>query len=469
MESHVPFSRARERLVEALRTPGPSLSLVSGGRGTGKTYLLRDVAAGLPPGVHVVRHGCAPLPDPDQRGLFARAVGLPGSEEPSAPEWPILFDGIADAADRTRRTTAILVDDAHLALGARSAVGGFLEALWARLRARALPVHLILAGRAPHLGRELERSAPELRRAAGLELVLGGLSFREVTARVPDYSPRDRLRTWAIFGAVPERVRHLDPGVRLATNVERLLLAPGAPLLAAGLRALEGDVQSLPRYASLLRALAGGRTDWSGLRAACPDFATGSQMAPYVGRLESLGLVEVRRSLDAGERSRNRRYEPADPFLAFWYRFVLPALGEIGLLAPKDPWKRWISRELDEHVARVFPRACREWLFLHGDEALPERARLAGGLWGPGYDLPVAGTLRNGAVVYGACRWRGDPVDADAFSDVRRQLRETRYGFGREGRLRVVFSATGFTTGARRAVGRDALAHGIGIETLVGA
>ncbi|MGD2071053.1 MAG: hypothetical protein PVI57_20460, partial [Gemmatimonadota bacterium] len=395
-------------------------------------------------------------------------LGRPGPDGAPLPDWPTLFDGIADEADRTRRTTVILVDDAHLPLGTRGAFGGFLEALWARLRARALPVHLVLAGRGPHFERELERSAPELRPAAGLELTLGGLSLREVTARVPGYSPRDRLRTWAIFGGLPERVRHLDPGVGLATNVERLLFAPGAPLLEAGLRALEGDVQSLPRYASLLGALAAGRTDWGGLRAACPDFETGSQMAPYVGRLESLGLVDVRRSLDAGERSRNRRYEPADPFLAFWYRFVLPVLGQVTLLAPPDPWERWISPGLDGHVARVFPRACREWLVRHGDEALPERARLAGGLWGPGYDLPVAGTLRNGAIVYGACRWRGDPVDADAFSDVGRQLRETRYGFGREGRLRVVFSATGFTTGARRAVGRDPLAYGVGIETIVG-
>ncbi|MGD2068210.1 MAG: hypothetical protein PVI57_05950, partial [Gemmatimonadota bacterium] len=69
MHLHSFFSDAHDRLAEALRTPGPSLSLLSGGGGAGKTHLLRDVAAGLPPDVRVLRLGCVPLPDPDQRRL----------------------------------------------------------------------------------------------------------------------------------------------------------------------------------------------------------------------------------------------------------------------------------------------------------------------------------------------------------------------------------------------------------------
>ena len=378
--------------------------------------------------------------------------------------WDALVDRLAGAVEEARAPHLVIVDDAHhLLTSSRSAAA--LVDLRARLRARALPAHLVLSGRSPDLDDALERWAPELREAAEHRVRLEPAGPGEVGALLADWPPLDRLRAWAVFGGLPRALRHVDPDVTLATNLRRLLLSPGAPLLHAPLEALEGPLQSPARYASLLGGLARGARDWGELRERCPDFASGSQMAPYLTKLEALGLVEVRRSLDAGPGSRSRRYELTDPGLGFWFRAVAPRLARVELGDGVDAGE--VAADVDAHVEAVLPRACRRWIRDRGDRLLPERARVVGGLWGAGYDLEVSGTLRNGAILYGSCAWDDEPVGPERFDSVSRQLRRTRYGFGREARHRVVFARTGFTPDALRAAARDPLVHGIEVAALV--
>lgn len=466
-------SGAAAALGGALGGPGPSLSLLGGPPGIGRTSLLRSLlAAPLPGAPRLIRHLCLPLPGPDQRAGLAESVVREGLEpvpgRKDLGDWEALFGSLVDRVEAERFPLVVALDDVHHLLEGDQEAGRALEEMWARLRAKALPVHVVLSGRSPHFGEALRRRAPELVDGATLDLTLEAADLREVARALAPWPPEERVRGWAVFGGMPDRLRRIDPSTSLATNVRRLVLEPGSPLLGGGLRVLAEELQSPARYASLLRGLAGGARDWGDLRRACPDFENGSQMAPYVARLEALGLVEVRRSLDAGERTRNRRYEIPDPFLAFWYRIILPLLGDIELRGPRELWSAAVRPDLDAHVAAVLPGACRRWMLSHGDEVLPDRVRIAGSLWGGEYDLSVAGTLRNGAPFYGTCVWSDSPAPARALRDIHLQLRSTRYGFGREARHRVLFSAGGFTPEARRIVARDPLAHGVDLHTLLG-
>src|SRR5690606_7411673 len=144
------------------------------------------------------------------------------------------------------------------------------------------------------------------------------------------------------------------------------------------------------------------------------------QLAPYVRKLEELGLVSVRRSLDAREGSRARRYVLTDPFLSFWYRFVFggwtgpmsgPATGR-GAPSAGDVRLRGVRKGLDAHLEAVFPKLCRQHMRHDAMETLGANAREIGSLWGPGHDVPVAGILTSGAAFYGACSW-APPLRAD--------------------------------------------------------
>jgi hypothetical protein len=102
-------------------------------------------------------------------------------------------------------------------------------------------------------------------------------------------------------------------------------------------------------------------------------------------------------------------------------------------------------------------------------EHLGANAREVGGLWGSGYDIEVAGLLTSGSAFYGTPVWSGGPADADTLDRLEAMIPETRYAFGRERRVRLVFSAGGFTAALeRRAAKRDDLEL-VGSKTLAGA
>ena len=69
---------------------------------------------------------------------------------------------------------------------------------------------------------------------------------------------------------------------------------------------------------------------------------------------------------------------------------------------------------------------------------------------GGNHRISLAGTLRSGAPFYGVTRWRGNPLDVLDLDVLDRNMGETRYGFGRERRLRLMVSGCGFTPGLVR-------------------
>jgi hypothetical protein len=271
-------------------------------------------------------------------------------------------------------------------------------------------------------------------------LTLPPLSFREAGAWLPGTSARDRLRAYSIFGGVPAVTGLVDPGAGLSSNVRRLVLDPAAPLQDAPLHLLERLFQTPTRYAAILSALAAGEGDWSVVRGGVPDLSTSGQAGPYLKRLQELGMVEARRSLDAPPLSRNRRYRILDPFTAFWFRFILPHRHRLAEGRGEEVWSQVIRPHLAAHVASIHPSVCRNFMTLDGAAHFGARARECGSLWGAGYDIPVAGVLGNGSPFYGIPSGGDGGEDAPFLPSLDAQIRETRYGFGRERRLRIIFT-----------------------------
>jgi hypothetical protein len=273
------------------------------------------------------------------------------------------------------------------------------------------------------------------------------------------------VRAYAVFGGIPAHLRRLDRNASLATNLRRLVLEPEAPLAERPLAVLEATAQAPARYAAILSALSPGEADWSTIHAGVPGLTASGQVAPYLKRLQDMGLVDARRSLDAAPRSRSRRYHITDPFFAFWYRFVLPHRQR--LAQGEDVWTARIRPMLDPHVDSVFPEVCRQHMTLDVMETLGANARECGGLWGHGYDIPISGILSSGAAFYGV------PVSphadgAGTLERLDRSIRETRYGFGRERRTRVLFSPGAMPTTLQREAARRHDVHLVDAVALVG-
>jgi len=372
------------------------------------------------------------------------------------PDWSAVWALWVEAVENTPSRMWV-IDDAHLLPAA--GWDGLLEA-WARIRGQALPVHLVLFGE-PGVADRMSDVPHDLLR-------LDPLPSATWLSRDVPWSSDDQIAAAAVFGRSTAFHEAVDPGHSVATNVRELLLRPGAPLLTRTLDSVGTHLQRPERYLRAISALAAGRREWGEVREAVGDLSSSGQLGPYMKTLEDLGLVVGERSLDAHPRTRRRRWRLTDPHTAFWFDAILPLWDRLGVQDGADLWLD-VAPGVDAHVHRVLPILVREWLGTARAAALlGSPSREAGGLWGEGYDIDVASTLRSGAIVYVWTRWLGDSFTPAEVEACLGQIRHTRYGFGRERRLKLFVQRRPPDHALARVDARDPEVVVIGADSLVG-
>lgn len=462
--SHGFVGRSRElgALRRAFDSPQASLVHVAGLPGVGKTRTVLQAAGDF----RAVHHRAPPLPEPQQRAALARdliaAPGSPGHVAPSPDEvsWEQVFALLARPRPE-EGPLVVVVDDAHRWDESRARFRTALAAALAGARREGRPIHVVLV--APEIPSQGVPDEPP-----ALEVTLHPLPFRAASALLPGVSPQERLRAWAVLGGIPGHLVHVDRDASLGSNLRRLVLAPDGPLAEAPLTLLERAFQNPTRYVAILAALARGEGDWGAVHAGVSDLSASGQAAPYLKRLEEVGLLEARRSLDASPQARSRRYRVRDPFTAFWLRFVLPHRHRFAEGTADRLLTDVVRPELESHVAALFPQACRDFMVHDAMEVLGANARECGSLWGAGYDIPVAGTLITGAPFYGATVAAGAHAGSSALAGLDGQVGETRYGFGRERRLRLLFTQGKAPLALQREAARRHDAEVLRLEDLLG-
>ncbi len=340
-----------------------------------------------------------------------------------------------------------------------------LAALWAFARASALPLYLTLVVNDRAAGEQaIEALQPH--DMTPTRLTLPSLSMRDLAVALPGWKADRIISGRALLGGDAEVWDRVDPRATLSTNVCRLLLSPDGPFFDRGWRRLTENTQKPDRYADILHAVAAGARDWGGIVAAAPAFKSASQLGPYMRHLEADGQLTPERSLDAGPRSRRTRYRMPDSQQAFWFRHVLPVRSR--LLAgesPGDVWRNAIRPHVRSFVATQVPALLQAEIRL--ETVLGVRAREVGAIWNEGCDFPVAGTLETGAVFYGRTWWADQPTPS-LLEEMRLAMRETRYGFGRENRSRLLFVRLDPDHNWERRVARAPDARFIGVDDVVG-
>ncbi|MBN1337365.1 MAG: ATP-binding protein [Deltaproteobacteria bacterium] len=375
----LPFlGREREiaRLIRAFGSGEETLVVLVGRRRVGKSRLLTEALAGLPAVYVVGDEQDAPL----HRAAVAREMAalVRGFDAVLYPTWDALLDRWWSAAP----AGAVLALDEFQAFASASPELPSVLQRW--IDRRASPArHVALCGSSQRMmsGLVLDASAPLYGRAREI-LRLGPLEVEYLPTALGASSPLATASAWATWGGIPRywelAADFTDPWAAVAD----LVLDPSGVLHHEPRRLLLDDLRETARAASILALVGQGCGRMSEIARRLGQPAT--SLTRPLARLQDLGLLRREVPWGADPRSAKQSlYGIADPFLAFWYRFVDPARSRLaagqveGVLAEvRAHWPTFLGGAWEALARDAVARRA-----LVGESWLP-----AGRWWGAGLD-----------------------------------------------------------------------------------
>lgn len=242
------------------------------------------------------------------------------------------------------------------------------------------------------------------------------LDHRAAALFTPRYGAHDKLRTYAVCGGTPHYLKRFDDRLQLGENILRHILYRDGFMHEEAELLLRRELRDPHNYFSTLRAIAAGRTrsseimDWTGLDSAPVRQITTS--------LERLALVEQRRPVAAGPRSKKTTYAILDGFMRFHFRFVEPYRSLLRTRAGAERHLRQtVLPALDDFVSKpAFAEVCTSHLRAAESDAIS-----VGAWWGgvprlferrtERCELDVVAVDRRGVLIaVGICKWAAEPL-----------------------------------------------------------
>jgi uncharacterized protein len=238
-----------------------------------------------------------------------------------------------------------------------------LQAAWDH-QLKGKPIMLVLSG--SHVGMMeegiLAPRSPLYGRATGL-LKLSPLPFKDVRALFPGYDVPSCIALYSVLGGVPYYLERIDPALSVVDNIIEKVMGWSA-LLQDEPRVLLHDYFTQPgNYLSIIGQVA--KSVHSPKEIAQNLALETGTVGHYLHTLVRLGLVrrEVPATERQPERSRKSRYEVADPYLRFYFRFLEPHLAHLARGAYKAVWQT-VERHWRAFVGtHTYEELCREWVY----------------------------------------------------------------------------------------------------------
>jgi len=200
-------------------------------------------------------------------------------------------------------------------------------------------------------------------------------------------------------------------------------------------------------YASVLAAIASGArrsgeiADRSGPR----DVS----VSRYLEVLQDLHLIarETPVTQSQPHKSKKGRYTITDPFLRFWFRFVMPyqSLVEVGQ-GPRV-YDSLIAPNLDSYLGSIFESVCCQFLQRSTGPDW-ELCKRVGRQWGDGPEIDILTENIDGSHYACECKWTRKAVGVGVLDKLREASEGLPAPFSR-GLKFVVFSRSGFTKALR--------------------
>lgn len=363
------------RLKDALAREKSSLVVMYGRRRLGKSTLIKRVLS-----ENDVYFLADRSEGQHQRALLAKVIAqvFPDFEKLSYPDWESMFRAVNY---RTDKRFTLCLDEFPYLVEQSPELPSVLQKL---VDEKQLKYNLVLCGSSQNMmyGLFLDSTAPLYGRADEI--------MRLTPIRLPyiqealNLNAMNAIEEYAVWGGVPRYWELRENRISLDDAMWHNILSVNGALYEEPIKLLQDDVKDIVKTSTIMSYIGTGANRLSEIAARCNEPAT--NLSRPLKKLVDLGFLEKDVPFGIDEKNAKKSlYKIADPFMAFYYQFVVPNRSFIEL-GRRLPIEQALTAHFSESVNMQWEKLCRD---------------------------AVTGNLVNG-VVYGKVkRWWGSVLNED--------------------------------------------------------
>ena len=350
----------------------------------------------------------------------------------------------------------IVLDEFTYLISGNKAIPSILQKVWDETL-RSTQIFLVLCG--SYIGM-MEREvlgyrAPLYGRRTGSYL-LSPLKLSDAAEFFPNYAPVQQIEAWAVLGGMPYYLSAFSNEVDVFVNIREQILDVRGLLYNEPQLLFMEELREPRNYFSILRGIAQGNTRLNEIAQAA-GVGTATTTARYLDILRQMHFVDRNVPVTEGqpEKSKKGMYRIAYPFLRFWFRYVHPYRGSLGLGLADAVLEKRVRPTFAQFVGYAFEKAAQEYVAgLATQGLLPFLPDRIGSWWDRQAEIDVVAISDSeGAVMVGECKWSNRPVGTNILDDLKRKAQVLDAGGKWPQVSYMLWSKSGFTPALRKLAG----------------
>ena len=337
------------RLKDALAREKASLVVMYGRRRLGKSTLIKRVLT-----YNDVYFLADRSEGQHQRALLAKVIAqiFPDFDKLTYPDWESMFRAINYRADK--RFTLCLDEFPYL-VEQSPELPSVLQKL---VDEKQLKYNFVLCGSSQNMmyGLFLDSTAPLYGRADEI--------MRLAPIRLPYIREALRLdainaiEEYAVWGGVPRYWELRENRNSLDDALWHNILSGSGTLYEEPIKLFQDDVKDIVKTSTIMSYIGTGANRLSEIAARCNEPAT--NLSRPLKKLIDLGFLEKDVPFGIDEKNAKKSlYKIADPFMAFYYQFVVPNRSFIEL-GRRLPIEQALAAHFSKYVSMQWEKLCRD-------------------------------------------------------------------------------------------------------------
>ena len=396
----------QRRLGMLLEADEPNFIIVRGRRRIGKSALIGRVLTDKD-----IYYEADRTSAPNQMMQLSEVIAhrFPGFADAVYRDWRSLLTALNHRT--TEKFTLCLDEFPYLAEGSPelpSVIQGLLDS-------GALRYNLVVCGSSQQMMYDLthDETSPLYGRGAA-DFKVGPISIAYLPLAL-GVDAEQAVTEYSLWGGVPRYWKLRESAGSFADAVGFHLLSSYGALYEEPVRLFRDDIKDTVKTATIMSIVGSGVNRLSEIAARCGEPAT--NLSRPLAKLVSLGYLEKEIPYGESPKSSKRSlYRIADPFLSFYYKFVVPNRSFIEL-DRMDPVNHSLNIRLSSHIAYWWEHICRDAVSGNTIDGITygEARRW----WSKDAEIDVVvESLDHTTILLGECKWS----DTDNAGELTRRL-----------------------------------------------